>query len=271
LEERYVDIDLPKMKPIQFDEGTLTFLTAIYLKALLEKEGAEVMVTRAAIGQGVYRQSFFSWLADQPYLWGEKKHLSQLFRAHYNGLDLRERAEKINQFHPDLTVIIHYNAHDSEEENSLKTKVTDRNFNLVFMPGGFCQGELASVENRYEFVRLLVSDDLERSEQLSKCLLAQFIKVLDVPSISAKDGASYLERACLKVDEGVYARNLALTRLVHGPVAYGETLVQNNALECLKLAQKDTEIDGIPCSSRIKQVAQAYASGIKDYVLKSEN
>jgi len=75
----------------------------------------------------------------------------------------------------------------------------------------------------------------------------------------------------MKIEEGIYARNLALTRLVHCPLSYGETLIQNNIDECLNLARTDFVISGMRCSSRIKEVAEAYFEGIKSYLLGGED
>lgn len=182
LEERYIDIppSLEREEQIQFDEGTLSLLTATYLKILLEKEGAIVMVTRDRVGEGVYPQHFFDWLGKNPQLWSSEVSLNKLFRKYYNPLDLRARAQKINEFGPDLTLVIHYNSHHVEEEYSSNHCVTSRNYNLVFIPGAFCRGELAEYENRYEFVRLLVGEDLHRSLYLSRSILANFNKTLGV-------------------------------------------------------------------------------------------
>lgn len=269
LEERYIDIppSLERTEQIQFDEGTLSLLTAMYLKILLEKEGAIVMITREQVGEGVYSQHFFDWLGKNPHLWTQEVSLNKIFRKYYNPLDLRARAKKINSFAPDLTVVIHYNSHHVEEEYSSNHCVTSRNYNLVFIPGAFGRGELTEYENRYEFMRLLASDDLENSLRLSQSILSQFHKHLKVPAVTRADGARYLDTVCLQLDEGIFARNLALTRLVHSPVCYGETLVQNNIDECQNLSQADFVIGGKKCSSRIKQVAEAYYEGIRNYLL----
>lgn len=270
LEERYIDIppSLERNSQIQFDEGTLSLLTAMYLKILLEKEGAIVMITRSKIGEGVYPQHFFDWLGKNPQLWSGELSLNKLFRKYYNPLDLRARAEKINAFAPDLTVVIHYNSHHVEGESSSNHCVTSRNYNLVFIPGAFCRGELTEYENRYEFMRLLATENLHYSLKLSRSILSQFHKHLKVPSVNRADGAYYLDKVCLQLEEGIFARNLALTRLVHSPVCYGETLIQNNIDECQNLSRSDFVIAGKKCSSRIKQVAEAYFAGIKEYLLQ---
>ncbi|MDR2539791.1 MAG: N-acetylmuramoyl-L-alanine amidase, partial [Chlamydiales bacterium] len=160
LEQRFVEMHFQK-KFIAFNEGDLTLLTALYLKELLEKEGAEVFLTRTKKAEGALSQNFFQFLQAHPDLWLTQKTLTQLFRSIYNGVDLYARAEKINVFKPDVTVIIHYNAHDSEGEKY--TSTTDKNFNMVFIPGSFSDGELKEKRARYEFLRLLVTSDFSLS------------------------------------------------------------------------------------------------------------
>ncbi|PWU16319.1 MAG: hypothetical protein C5B45_00680 [Chlamydiae bacterium] len=262
LEQRFVEISFQK-KLLAFNEGDLTFLTALYLKELLEKEGAEVFLTRTKKAEGALSQNFFQFLQTHPDLWLTQKTLTQLFRSVYNGVDLYARAEKINTFKPDITVIIHYNAHNSEKEKY--TCTTDKNYNMVFIPGSFGDRELKEEKARYEFLRLLVTSDFFLSRQFSKIVLKKFNEHLQVPSVTSLDGARYLETASIEVEKGVYARNLALTRLVHGPLCYGESLVQNNLAEALRLSHLDTKIQGYPCSSRLKEVALAYFQAIQEF------
>ncbi len=270
LEDRFIDIppSLERVDSIKFDEGTLCFLTGMYLKLLLEKEGAIVMMTRDQIGTGVYGDDFFDWLKKNVHLWmGEGGSLKKLFGKYYNPLDLRARAKKINQFAPDLSVVIHYNSQDGENNGPSNHTISPVNYNMVFVPGAFCHNELADRDSRYEFMRLLVSEDLHGSLTLSQAILEKFGEHLQVPPVSKSDGANYLNRVGIKIGEGIYARNLALTRLIHGPICYGETLIQNNIDECVRLNRRDFVIGGVWCSSRIKQVAEAYFEGIKSYLL----
>lgn len=255
LEKRYVKLI---HEDLEIDEGTLTYLTALELKTLLEAEGAQVFMTRSKIGQGAMEGDFFSWIKEQPHLTGKP---SKIFRDYYNQLDLRARASAINAFNPDVTVILHYNAHPCSKFSPL----TQANYNMAFIPGAFCCYELKTAEDRYEFLRLIVTDILDESLKLSQNIVSQFSKHLNVPLISDEEPVSYTHRVCLKQEEGIYARNLALTRLVHSPLCYGETLVQNNEAEFYRLSRKDSAIQGIPCSSRIKEVARAYFEGLRTY------
>ena len=264
LEKRYVEMENDGDMLI-FDEGTLSFLTALHLKKKLEEHGATVFLSRQAIGKGACQEDFFDWLKNHPEYWGKEESLSTIFRCHYNRIDLRERAKIINAFEPDLTVLIHYNALDSELPHSQKTKVTKRNFNLVFIPGAFCQGELASAEDRYHFLRLICTQDLECSFQIAQKLVGLFTAHLQVPPLksSKKDACGFSHSQILS--DGVFCRNLCLTRLIKRPLCYGETLIQNNLQEALALSKNETTIDGVPCPQRVIDVAEAYFEAISSY------
>ncbi len=150
LEQRFIDLP-PSLgrEEIQFDEGSLSLLTALYLKTLLEKEGAHVFLTRTKIGEGVYHEPFFDWLSKKPELWKGEISLSRIFCKYYNPLDLRARAEKINAFSPDLTLMIHYNSEDPPAGGPSNNTLIASNYNMVFVPGSFCRGELTEYENRF--------------------------------------------------------------------------------------------------------------------------
>lgn len=263
LEERYVEAEY-EGRILSFNEGTLAFLTALHLKNRLEKEGASVMLTRRAIGEGAYPENFFDWLKRHPELWEKGVSLSSIFCRHYNRLDLRERAKIINEYRPDLTVIIHYNAIESEKANSNQTKLTHRNFNLIFIPGAFCKGELKTLEDRYHFLRLICTEDLENSYLMAKEFVKFFTLHLQVPSLKRKEEKRGFANSLPSID-GVFYRNLLLTRLVKTPLCYGETLIQNDLQEALKLNQINASVSGIPCSQRVIDVANAYFEVIASF------
>lgn len=251
-------------QPISFNEGTLTYLTAIALKSLLEAEGAIVFITRPGIGQGAIKEPFSEWIEKHPLLLKSGDSLSKIFRKYYNQEDLAARAKDINSFAPDITIIIHYNSHLTDLEKKQKALLTQSNFNLVFIPGAFCANELNRIEDRYEFLRLIVTDDIEQSLKLSQQIICEFVDKLNVPMISDDEKTSYIDKTCF-IQPGIYSRNLVLTRLVHSPLCYGEALVQNNENEIYRLWQNDILIAGQPCPKRAYEVAQAYFTGIKNY------
>ncbi|MBN2078386.1 MAG: hypothetical protein JW838_05435, partial [Spirochaetes bacterium] len=134
----------------------------------------------------------------------------------------------------------------------------DDNFCTAFVPGCFLRGELASVESRIEFLRLVVSTDLERSIRFSKHVVEHFKKELDVPPSPETFPGSRLVGFR---SGGVYARNLRMTRLVRGPLCLGEPLQQNNLDEARRLA----EIGKGRMPERVRETARAYHRAIRDY------
>jgi len=290
IEERFIDMAVTGEKNIrlQFDEGTLALFTAKIIKGYLSQIGANVLVTKEEPGQSVYNLSFTEWCKNEfgincdsdwlsdanqekilaRFTQAQKNIISNahenkilrlkqiLFRGFYNNLDLKARAEKINAFNPDLTVIIHYNAHGGSND------IATANYNMTFIPGSFLKNELSNKVARYEFVRLLVTNDFEESLKLSECIVKNMQAVLfDVPLMN-----SFLySDATIIAQSGIYCRNLALTRLIHGPLCYGETLIQNNLDEAKRLAQKDFDFNGTKLPPRIIEVARAYFQGICEY------
>ncbi|MBJ7450117.1 MAG: N-acetylmuramoyl-L-alanine amidase [Parachlamydiales bacterium] len=263
LEERFVNMQEPYN--VSFNEGTLTLCTALFLKKMLEDAGSTVMLTKEKLSEGVYPENFFLWLQSQSHLWKKSTQLNQLFRDYYNRLDLKSRAQKINDWQPDIAIIIHYNAYDDRLPNSSKTKATDVNCNMVFIPGAFSKKEIEDVDGLFHFTRLLIEPTIEKSKALADALITSFSKTLDVLVPDDSINAPYLKKVCIQANPGVYCRNLILTRLVKCPLAYGETLVQNNSKECLLLADTSLEIEGIKTSARVREVAQSYFIGIQHY------
>lgn len=133
---------------------------------------------------------------------------------------------------------------------------------MTFVGGAFMRSDLASAEKRFEFFRLLVSDDLESSVSLSSCVVNSFESTLNVPTAAISD-AKYLREGCLATTaKGVYCRNLQLTRYVHSPLVYGETLFQDNVNEAQALSRETDKTK----NERVQQVAEAYYKGILNYI-----
>jgi N-acetylmuramoyl-L-alanine amidase len=262
---------------IEFAEGMLTYAAAQILKAKLEADGAEVFLTRPN-GFSAFGKTFKQWLKDDlkntadslckigELTAAQKKQLlsgklleRDIFRMLFKDLELAQRAKLINSFKPDLTVIIHYNV---DETNLGWTKPSQKDFNMAFIGGAFMKHDLVTSEKRFEFLRLLLSDDLENSILLSTAVVKSFEEKLNVKLTGTND-AKYISQACLPAGtKGVYCRNLQLTRLIHSPLVYGETLYQDNLMEC-QLLNKETDKTK---NERVNQVAEAYYQGILNYI-----
>lgn len=263
---------------IQIAEGMLTFATAQLLKEKLEADGAEVFLTRKCNGCSAFGKTYEQWLKDdyknaidslyklnrfsaekKKWYLSSKCSKRDKFSMIFKDIELQKRAEIINKYKPDLTIIIHFNV---DETNAGWTKPGTKNFDMTFVGGAFMKSDLSSTEKRFEFLRLILSDDLEKSIALSSNVITGFEKNLKVKTACLTD-AKYLVQGCLPTNEkGVFCRNLQLTRYIHSPLVYGETLYQDNINECKAL---NKECDKTR-NERIQQVADAYYQGILNYV-----
>lgn len=286
IEYKYLRLKKDSLKgipsPIELIEGNLTLATALFLKEKLELQGATVMLTREKPGQSAFGISYDEWLKnannktfedaydkkeislEEKNRFIKKRNRRDIFQTYFKFADMRERALKINNFHPDLTLVVHYNVN---EKNIPWTGVTPKNYCMTFVPGNIKNEYFEKPENRLELLRLIITNDIESSISFSSNLTASFEKILEVPLATKKD-AEYLEKESLETKgKGVFIRNLALTRLIHGTMVYGESLYQDNEKESKLLSELTTSINGIPTSLRVKQVADAYYDAILKYFL----
>ncbi|MBI4931535.1 MAG: N-acetylmuramoyl-L-alanine amidase [Bacteroidetes bacterium] len=289
MEKKWVEMKVNPAKgikePIQLIEGDLTLATAKILKQKLESEGADVMLTRKEPGKSAFGITYEKWkdslflrsvdsaFARRDVSFEEKNFLLtkandiEIFRRFFLQEEMRERAKKINEFHPDITLIIHFNA---DETNQNWNKPTKKDFNMAFVGGSFGADELDKPEARIDFLRLLLTDDIERSIDFSKYMVESLAQKTNVPA-ALDSNAVYLKDNCISTGtNGVFCRNLALTRMVKGTLCYGESLYQDNINECKALSKKEIKIDGIETSKRVEEVAEAYFQGIINFV-KNKN
>jgi N-acetylmuramoyl-L-alanine amidase len=262
---------------IAIAEGMLTYATATLLKEKLVKEGADVFLTRPFNGSTAYGIDFDEWLkinyantinawknsgrisAEKRNWYLNKASKNDKFTLVFKDIELQKRAEIINAYKPDLTIIIHYNV---DETNTGWKRPGSKNYSMAFIGGAFFPGDLASVEKRFEFLRMLLTYDIESSVALSAAVVKSFETNLQVKAATAKD-ATYLYKGCLYAGKaGVFCRNLQLTRNVHGTVVYGETLYQDNVVECVLLNQESDKLKNV----RVQQAADAYYKGVKEYI-----
>lgn len=267
-------------REITIVEGYLTLTTALFLRDRLVDAGAEVMLTRDRPNATAFGKSFADWLAEDrdsvlavEVLRGRLSAEAarrlrsagprDLFNSFFRDHELRERARRINSFRPDLTVIIHYNV---DESNVGWKNLSRRNYSMAFVGGRFDAGDMAKPENRYEFLRLALTGDNDRSIELSGCVVSALSTRLKIPC-AARGNADYLMDRCLPTGRpGVFVRNLALTRLVHGPLVYGETLYQDNEAEAIRLMDRSAKVRNLAAPRRVREAAEAYYAGILAYL-----
>jgi len=276
--EIYTDL---KTDSIVISEGMLTFQTASILKKMLEEKGATVLLTRQnnSTSFGCTYEDWFkknkkktldSLLGKEKITPQKHKQLlrmnnSTFFVEFFKDFELQQRARVINNFNPDLTVIIHYNVN---EKNVPWLKPSDKNFCMAFVPGCITPDNLRANTGKINLLRLLLTNDIDESEKISSLLVTELSKQLNIPVAKTTD-ASYLSEHCMATPSaGVYCRNLVLCRLVQSPLVYGECLYQDNEKECYDLVKNTENVYGIQTNKRVVLSAQSFFNAITQYYSK---
>lgn len=283
IEQKFIDFSPSPQNnlkdTIRFNEGRLTYQTAYILKKKLEEQGAIVMLTRPQQNYTAFQMTYDDWIAKRKKAvldsllkanaMDAKRHAllmklpkQKLFWEFFRDYELMERARIVNEFKPDITVIVHYNV---DEKNTDWKNPGPKNYTMTFIGGGMTADNFSKTINKVHFLRLLLTDQLNRSEQLSSLTVNQFSKEMNIP-IAQKSDADYLRDNCLKTpSEGVFCRNLALCRTINSPLVYGECLYQDNVKESLSLGREEVENYGQKSSKRIFQAANYYYNAINMY------
>jgi hypothetical protein len=287
----------------KLSEGVLNLQTALLLEKEFQGLGAEVFLTRRGLapvtpleyekldlrefGQIELRQSVFEgWFqkllsAGPPgaslYKAFEsssevKKFFSERSRTYYfiSRADLEARAVTIGEFSPDITFVVHYDTNNPPENpHGLNPKGYNRT--KIYIAGAFEKEEFSSREDRRFFAQHLLNprawnSSLRLSRQVVRELKEQLRIEFD-PS-----GGS----AAVQVEPGVYSRNLALSRKIHGhALSFLECLHYNAPAEfdALSRTRHPLLIDGVnhPYSDRLTQVVQAIKSGLISFVESYKN
>lgn len=296
LEKRYVKVEgglYNQRNDITFFEANLAYVTALQLKQMLEDKGAIVTLTHE-YGKSAFDMTYDEWkennlkedvVAAYKKDWIDREKLDylltdtdqshkdyMLFHDVFRNMDFVKRAERINEFDPHLTLVIHYNASENNPrygDNYLKP--VNENWSMVFIPGAFLGFEVDGkdqIDQRFELLRLLVSRDLEESNVFATDIIKALDDQLKVDALPEDNNFVFTEDFAIQSDRsiGVYHRNFALTRVVKGPIAYAETLYQDNEDEIPLLGKKDITVEGIRSSSRTRDVAKVYFSAIENWL-----
>ncbi len=202
--------------------------------------------------------------------WMTKATMRDVYKVPFLKADFKRRAVEINQFQPHISLIIHYNVWEKNSWSSGEyLNAIDDNYTMAFIPGGFMAGELDEPEDCMAFLAKAFSDDLPKSERLSGAVVKGFEKYLKVPIIPYDTSLYYLRDASLPTSQdGVFARNLSLTRMIQGPMCFGEALYQDNVDECLRLNRKEISLPGMETQlpARLKEAVNGYVEGVLKYV-----
>jgi N-acetylmuramoyl-L-alanine amidase len=299
-EQKYVKIkgeDLGQSKDARFYEAFLTDATGILLGMELEKLGAKVVFTKE-FGKTSIGRTFHQWYTDNKdgfrtdlqkslnagdidrnyansQLKGDSVGVFNTFFSRF--VELRKRIDKINSVNPSLTIVIHYNAKENGKRDSLGyLKPVKENYSMAFVPGAFLGHELKRPSEILDFLRLLLSSDIDKSMRLAHLILQEEQNTMGIAPVQSKDHVLDNKFCSPTPYEGVYSRNLAMTRAVRGPVVYLEALLQDNENEARLLSVNDLEIDHptlgkIRVPSRCAVVAKVIAKGIEKWLEENKS
>lgn len=314
---KYVEITNKRKQVLgRVSEGQLTLWTAFLLANALEKLGADVMITRqdlAPVSRNDYKtynhnpylyQYFYDsldgWMTKYLHLgdgelvkkigtFQESKYIVggiqtfpktaseiQKLKTHLfvTGEDLEARAQAISNFHPDLTIDIHY---DATFSNKLQNHTNDVE---AYVPGNFAARETGSRGIRaLAFRHALESSRWAESVNLASAVTQSVSNSLGIPLMDAPSLTINGTTVAAKVKEGVYARNLYITRRnLEGLVAYLECLhydydvydpkTKAHIGEFYQLARKDKSSVYKGLSFKYPNRLEKVAAGIRDGIVQ---
>ena len=223
-------------------EGLLALQLSMLLADQLTALGAVVYIDR---GLAPVTAHAFDELSDSKHVFFQR-------------LDLDARAERLWAFHPDLTLILHFDA----DKNNLDEPGERCNDTKAYVLGAFMREDLKDeVENAFVKIAWRHPEAWEESLRLSRAIVDQIHLKLGIPlAVKPTNDAQVLE-------PGVLARSLRLQRHLAGYVSsYVETLCYEDAMEFQELRRGDftLTIDGrsYTYSPRLKQLATAIRDGV---------
>ena len=271
-------------------EGELNLWTAFLTANQLEKLGATVMLSRTelrpvvaehmegfdlspSIHQYFYNSMDEDWMAAILKKSDEEmerllphEHAVELLKEEsekndlFNQADLNARSDLMNQFHPDITLDIHYDALD---KNATQDKT---NNTQVMIPGSFMADETGSrLSKALALKELLEVNRWNASRALAVSLVHAVADSVKLPLLDdAQVGDSF------KVEDGVYARNLFICSHVRqGLMVYLEGFHYDHESEFknLTINNKTGTYHGIEFHypSRIEAVSAGITTGLLNY------
>ncbi len=182
----------------------------------------------------------------------------------YRVAEIRARADRVNDLHPDLTICVHYNADDWGNPDN-PTLVGNSRL-VIFVNGAYEKSELAYDDMKYDLLRKLLDRDAVQEERGCALVGQQMLNILGYPPEAYSGG--YFARHVTSVPS-VFARNLMASRLYHGPVIYCEGPYMNARDAYPRIIAGDylglRTINGRAVPSIYRQYAEAVEKGVLQY------
>ena len=281
-------------------EGVLNLQTALLLEASLTRLGARVMVTRhdlvpvtsqgyddfdlqAGALRALRESTLLGWFQELLSVnpigaalfdsFSRSPSFQEVFSdinrwTYYNDLDLQARVDAIEAFHPDITLIIHYDTSTSTADpHGLQPgPAGTADATKVYVPGAFDPTELASRDDRAQFaMHLLDQSAWDASVSFARAVATTLSVNLNIPFAKSSPGLTRV------VEPGIFSRDLYLLKKYQGSAtAYVECLFYNDPgeFDALYSATHPMTIAGqnMPYSDRLALVADSLKQAIVKFV-----
>lgn len=161
--------------------------------------------------------------------------------------DIAARARLVNDFKPDLTVCIHFNASSH--------RLVDDNYLSVFVHGNYLPDELHDDEQKFHLLSKLLERSHATELAVADLVAVSLAKATGLPPLPPSENA-----APVTGKPYLLLRNLAANRQIHGPVIYLEPYFMNNRTVWQRLQLGDTGDRNI-----FHEYADAVAAGLLNF------
>jgi len=241
----------------KLSEGKMALQLALLLEKQFQKLGAVVFIDRRDL----------SPVTAHEYQDFDGVHNSAFFQR----IDLDARAEKLWAFHPDLTLILHFDSHIDDHPPNPDVAKKLCNETKAYIPGQFAADDFSDEVERTLFEVIWRNPRVwQDSLELSREITHQIHQQMGIPLASESDPHASL------IEPGVLARNLRLQRRMAGFVTtYLESLCYEDLQEfkAFHQAELPLEIQGQPepYSRRLLQLSRAIADGVVSFTKLHEN
>jgi len=270
-------------------EGQLALSTSLLLANELESLGATVVLTRTTNGTVAattpetfdvkpYLNQYFynakdSWMSDllkkpDAALIQSVRSAPETARAFseaqrtqffIGGEDLEARSKIIDRESPDIVLVIHFDANQTDRLQNTESSVE------AFVPGGVRQDETGSrILRSYHLKHLLEVNRWNQSVDLAAAMTAGLAKSAGVPLLDLPEFLT-----SVKVKDGVYARNLYLNRRnLQALTVYLECLHYDHVNEFYRLSSNFAQGSYHGTPFRYPARLDAVVSGLRDGMLR---
>lgn len=268
----------------RIQEGDMNLITSKILRENLQKQGAEVFVTREnaepvtefeiedfrdAARERIYKKNphlqkkyGHLLLPDQDRLLGDRLTFTTQFLFFRIG-EIRSRAHKISTlFQPDITIILYINATLS----SGRGKTVGVNENIFFIHGCYTKEEATDPEQQVRMVYKILDQGTSTEQFVAEKIANAFQRITGLPPVPY--GNSKTSRQ-LSDNRYVVARNLAANREYDGPVVTTEPYFMNNKYVARRLIAGDYEGTRPILDKTFPSIFREYAEGVTQGILNA--